>query len=1263
MLKIFRKTDRLGGKAWRRQWSVSGAILVQKASEGQGVALATPLLDAYLAQLVDDGLVVEIADGYALSWDSLFDAFARPEYAGLANVLGVPGYTDLRVTLFSNYSLEDADFSIALGDWTGPDGYAVDVRVDGALLEVGYELSLMRPTQWALLKEVRAFARRPVTEHDGLAHRLAWGRIRKLALAADARLTDFLVRSVVLTPETLQIGLRRSDGVANDHVIEIEPRFANVPQDWLDAFDRGREVRDRYDIPTPEGVVQVLITPKVRSVLQEIKRMPGRRVAGSRAQAFMLNPYATLGEDAADVLEEAQFEQAREAAGLDYERFTPVFEHDAFGYPAQVGLLIETASASGFTHSETQWLDDAQLESFVQGLRRAVDREHQLLAWNGYDLAVDGDATRYLESLAAALERRQTPPTLVSYAQVHDLSAYSARVEGIGLEKPYYSPYIAKKKDEDGWFPDNVFPVLVYTPAGSSEPVAVPATREAIEQLERDLKKAEEQGRTTLQVPWLPEPMPIDEARRAVHTFKEVLDDIASGKPPRQVSEPGGAQAERSKEKQLVLRANIQSLEYEEIRRAALQALPVAPKLPHSIRPGFKLLDHQLRGVAWLQHLVSLQAEYQVRGAVLADDMGLGKTFQLLALMTRLLEDDPDIDPMLVVAPVSLLENWAEEVAKFFVDGALPLLTAYGDALARLRVPKAQIDERLRTEDGLVKFLRPGWIGSAKVVLTTYETLRDFEFSFASQKWSLMVCDEAQRIKNPAAMVTRAAKKQNVGFKIACTGTPVENTLADLWCLFDYVQPGLLGALNDFGKRYRKPIEAKTDEEKIRVEELRARVAPQILRRLKTDVATDLPPKIVVEECRRLSLSGVQRNLYTQAIQSFKTRDEPGNVSPFKNHLGLLHYLRLICTDPRRRGLDVFKPEATEVYRSKSPKLDWLLDTLKDIKLKDEKVIIFCEFREIQRLLRYYIKADFGFAPDIINGDTSASSMREDSRQKRIKAFQAAKGFGVLILSPVAVGFGVNIQAANHVVHYTRTWNPAKEDQATDRAYRIGQEKPVYVYYLVVRAKDFTTFDAKLDKLLAYKRRLAEDMLNGAGDVTSGDFDLTDVVPTSYARDLDPRITLDMALRMNGKYFESLIVVLWSLQGFECYRTPATKDNGIDVVALADVAGRLLQVKSSSIEGMKLSWDAVKEVVAGAELYRKRHPAVDFSMACVTNQYFNQQAHENAELNQVELIEQPKLGVLLDRYEVTMTDVERVLYSDALNAVSNRAQSQAVPDR
>jgi len=183
-----------------------------------------------------------------------------------------------------------------------------------------------------------------------------------------------------------------------------------------------------------------------------------------------------------------------------------------------------------------------------------------------------------------------------------------------------------------------------------------------------------------------------------------------------------------------------------------------------------------------------------------------------------------------------------------------------------LRVPREAIDERLRTEDGLVRFLKPGWVGNAKIVLTTYETLRDLEFSFAAESWSVMVCDEAQRIKNPAAMVTRAAKKQNVWFKIACTGTPVENTLADLWCLFDFVQPGLLGALNDFGQRYRKPIEARNDEERTRVEELRTRISPQILRRTKAEVAKDLPQKIIVEECRRLLLS-TSKSVTSQLLQ------------------------------------------------------------------------------------------------------------------------------------------------------------------------------------------------------------------------------------------------------------------------------------------------------------------------------------------------------------------------------------------------------------
>jgi SNF2 family DNA or RNA helicase len=189
-----------------------------------------------------------------------------------------------------------------------------------------------------------------------------------------------------------------------------------------------------------------------------------------------------------------------------------------------------------------------------------------------------------------------------------------------------------------------------------------------------------------------------------------------------------------------------------------------------------------------------------------------------------------------------------------------------------------------------------------------------------------------------------------VRFKVACTGTPVENTLADLWCLFDFVQPALLGALNDFGRRYRRPIEAETDEEKARVEELRHIIRPQILRRTKADVAKDLPKKTSVSA--RIPISGHQRSLYGHAIQLFKKRSDPAVRAPFKNHLGLLHYLRLICTDPRRIGFEVFVPDPLHEYRARAPKLDWLIGILSAIKEREEKTIIFCEFRNIQRLLK-----------------------------------------------------------------------------------------------------------------------------------------------------------------------------------------------------------------------------------------------------------------------------------------------------------------------
>lgn len=1258
MFKLFKKKSKLTDvQGWRRSWTNLGVELSQ---HGDGDRLSAPLLPAYLLQLQDDGYAIETVDGLLIDWDSIFDAIQSPSYAELHEVLNLPPLTVKWPILQSSNSLADKNFSIAVAGWRDTNCLASDCEIIGPIISCNDSVELMQPAQWRLFQEVIGFARRPPEDRTDFSHRQGWGRIRKLALSADAKLDDFLYRSVVLNPEKLEIGLRKSIGLADDTVIEIEPGFSGAPANWLTRFDAERDVPDRYDIVTVEGIVQVLISPQVKTVLQQIKRLPLRRVAGSRAQAFILNPYATLGEDAKNVIVEEQFEQAREQAGLQYERFLPVIERDATGYPTKVGLLIETANASGPVSSETRWLTHNEHSTFVEKLNASIAHGHQLLGWQGYDFEIQGDTPAHLSELKSALEEHNRPPMMVFYAQVHDLSAYSSRIESIGIEKPYYSPYIAKKKEDEGWFPENVVPIIGYTSEVGSEPIAIPATKATLDQLREAAESARVAGRETVELSWLPKPMSSKEAEDLTAIFGDVLGQVNA----RQF-DPEKHAAERNEKpgarKSLILRANIQTVEYEEARSEALKTYTKEPQLPKNLRPECSLLPHQREGVAWLQHLYSSQAEYQVRGALLADDMGLGKTLQLLTFMARLVEEDPLVDPMLVVAPVSLLENWKEEADKFFLSGTLPILTAYGDSLALLRVPRAAIDARLQTEDGLVRFLKPGWIGNAKVVLTTYETLRDLEFSFAAQRWSLMICDEAQRIKNPAAMVTRASKKQNVAFKIACTGTPVENSLADMWCLFDFVQPGLLGALDDFGKRYRKPIEAKraeenatTEEDKVqaqelraRIEELRARIAPQILRRLKTEVALNLPEKIIVEACRKLPLSMMQRNLYSKAVEDFKRRNEADSSSPFKNHLGLLQYLRVVCTDPRRHGLTVFKPEPINQYCAKSPKLDWLLKELVNIKRREEKVIVFCEFRNIQRLLQHYIKEAFDINPDIINGDTSASSSNETSRQKRIKSFQMQKGFGVIILSPVAVGFGVNIQGANHVVHYTRTWNPAKEDQATDRAYRIGQTKDVYVYYPVVYAEDFLTFDVKLDQLLTYKRELASDMLNGSGDVSPSDFNVGDVVPPGVGDSIDERINLDMALRMEWRHFEGLTAALWNKRGYDyCYCTPGAHDNGVDVVAITGSKGVLVQTKASGKEGARLGWDAVKEVVAGEAFYRRKYPNVEFKKVGLTNQFFNAQAHEQAELNNVELLDQKHLTSLLNDYPISMLDIERLLYQE-----------------
>lgn len=438
-------------------------------------------------------------------------------------------------------------------------------------------------------------------------------------------------------------------------------------------------------------------------------------------------------------------------------------------------------------------------------------------------------------------------------------------MKGIGAGKPVYSPYIVRAGEKNRWLPDDVEVGIAFKPAGSEQTLLLPFTKADQQTFDKAIAQADATGQTELQWPGLPTPISLAEAKSLKADVDLALKEIEAGDwnegPPKKADAPSTANP-KGRAPTLLIPHNIETLGYtEEQRRTALTATPDEPEMPTSLKG--ELLKHQKNGVAWLQHLWRHSPVF-ARGGLLADDMGLGKTLQLLAFLARAFEHEPDLPPALVVAPVALLDNWQKEIERFFAPGTFKVLTLYDRELRARRVSREEIDQQLRGE-GLTRFLQPDWRGNAQLVLTTYETLRDYEFSLAREAWSVMVCDEAQKIKSPAALVTQAAKSMNARFKIAATGTPVENSLTDLWCLFDFIQPGLLGALNEFGRKYKRPIEAKTEKEKAALEELQALFAPQLLRRTKDEVV-NLPPKMESSDCRALPISNTQRRLYAEAL-------------------------------------------------------------------------------------------------------------------------------------------------------------------------------------------------------------------------------------------------------------------------------------------------------------------------------------------------------------------------------------------------------------
>lgn len=454
------------------------------------------------------------------------------------------------------------------------------------------------------------------------------------------------------------------------------------------------------------------------------------------------------------------------------------------------------------------------------------------------------------------------------------------------------------------------------------------------------------------------------------------------------------------------------------------------------------LRPYQQVGVRWLYLLSKLGL-----GGCLADDMGLGKTIQVLSLLLVLRgQAERPRRPSLLVAPASLLANWVAELERF--APSLKAVVAHPSVL-----PAAEIQA-----------LGPEHLGDVDLVMTSYGSLLRIPW-VADTWWRLVVLDEAQAIKNPGAKQTRAAKKLNAQARFALTGTPIENRLGDLWSIFDFINPGLLGSSKEFTSLVKRLAERPHNQ----YAPLREVVRPYILRRLKTEktVIADLPDKTEVKAFCHLSRK--QAALYQQAVKELARQlDEAQGIQRRGVVLSFLMRFKQICNHPSQWLGDGAWTE------EESGKWARLREIAEVIASKQEKVLVFTQFREVTAPLAAFLASVFGRPGLVLHGETAVRK-----RQEIVRRFQEDEDVGFFVLSLKAGGAGLNLTAASHVVHFDRWWNPAVENQATDRAFRIGQTKNVLVHKFVCRG----TVEEKIDQLIESKRQLSKDLLESGAEL------------------------------------------------------------------------------------------------------------------------------------------------------------------------------------
>jgi SNF2 family DNA or RNA helicase/HJR/Mrr/RecB family endonuclease len=792
---------------------------------------------------------------------------------------------------------------------------------------------------------------------------------------------------------------------------------------------------------------------------------------------------------------------------------------------------------------------------------------------------------------------------------------YSERVKEIGLYKPKFYPFVCPYKSE--WIPGIAIKDKVH-----GEKRIYIKTPEKLSVFIEEKENAVKSNKTT--VTWEDVEIPIIEAENLIKTAKRQFENP---------KEPITRTDRKPENEVLIIKENAELTEF-------IQNVNSPENINHSFSAidnlfsGIDLKTHQVEGISWLQTL----HKENLSGCLLADDMGLGKTLQLLYFIEWHSKVYQDNKPYLIVAPISLLENWENEYQKFFKPQNLTLTKLYGST--NLTKAFDQIQNQREAQQ----------LQRQHIILTNYETLRSYQATLCLVDFAVVALDEAQKIKTPGTLVTNASKALKADFKIAMTGTPVENTLIDIWCIIDFAVPGLLGNAKEFAKEFQNPLKEEDTDIKELTERLRNKIGIFIKRRLKRDVARDLPTKHDNHNSRiKKVMPDVQLQRYKIEIENANNSELSG-VDGRNQKLKSLWAVRDISDHPYLLDNQILNFSSEELIAT-SAKLQTTIGILADIKTKNDKVIVFADRKETQKMLQKVIYDTFGIFSSIINGDTPSTKQRENaakqSRQQTIDRFQSERGFNVIIMSPLAAGVGLNVTEANHVIHYSRHWNPAKEEQATDRAYRIGQQKDVFVYYPMAVFPDsmknengekLKSFDEILDNLLNNKKALASNTLFPTEQAEVRPDELFGNIFGFETETKAEALTMQQIDKLNPNLFEAAIAALYKQQGFDVHLTPYSNDKGVDVVLLGDKDSYLLQVKQTKT---LVGRDAIQEIYTAKTYYENRF-STKFKLTAVTNNDFSSTATMLAQSNFVEMINRQQLIKMIERHQISIKDINKI---------------------